>query len=123
MSATGDAEPAGQDRRDRERVAVLGTLEGDVLVLQPMAITEIGHGGVQVETTFPLRIDSLHEIRLSLGEQPIVVKGRVTHCTIIDVEHEFVRYRSGLEFTDVSGRVDAVIAAFVTAIKDGRRGV
>jgi PilZ domain-containing protein len=123
MTATGDSEPAGrQDRRDVERVAVLGELEGEVMVLQPMAITEIGRGGVQVETTFPFQINSLHELRLALGDRPIVVKGRVIHCSIIDVEHEFVRYRSGIEFTDVSGRIDAVITAFVTAIKDGRRG-
>jgi hypothetical protein len=123
MSATADSEPARQqDRRDVERVAVLGELQGEVMVLQSMTITEIGRGGVQVETTFPFQINSLHEIRLALGDRPIVVKGRVIHCSIIDVEHEFVRYRSGIEFTEVSGRIDAVITAFVTAIKDGRLG-
>ena len=122
MTAPADSEPTRQqDRRDVERVAVLGELEGEVMVLQSMAITEIGRGGVQVETTFPFQINSLHEIRLALGDRPIVVKGRVIHCSILDVEHEFVRYRSGIEFTEVSGRIDAVITAFVTAIKDGRR--
>ena len=124
MSATGDSASAGpQDRRYRERVTVLGELEGEVLVPQPMSITEIGRGGVQVETAFPFQINSLHEIRLALGDRPIVIKGRVVHCSIIDVEQEFVRYRSGIEFTDVPGRIDAVITAFITAVKDGRRGV
>src|SRR5258708_36980286 len=122
MTATGDSEPAGrQDRRDVERVAVLGELKGEVMVLQSMAISALGRGGVQVKTTFPFQLNSLHEIRLALGDRPIVVKGRVVHCSIIDVEHEFVRYRSGIEFTEVSGRIHAEITAFVTALKKGRR--
>jgi hypothetical protein len=123
MTPTGDPGPAGpDDRRDEERLAVLGGLQGEVMILQPMAITEIGCGGVQVETAFPFHIDSLHEIRLALGDRPIVVKGRVTHCTIIDVDQEFVRYRSGIQFIELSERAYEVIATFVDAIKDGRRG-
>ena len=123
MAATGDPEPAGrQERRDDERISILGELHGEVMVFQPMTITEIGCGGVQVETAFPLHIDSLHELRLALGDRPIVVKGRVTHCRIIDVEQEFVQYRSGIQFVELPDRVFDVIAAFVHAIKDGRRG-
>ena len=58
------------------------------MIYQPMAIKEISRGGVLVETGFPLQIDSLHEFRLTLGEQSIVVKGRVAHSRISDVEQD-----------------------------------
>jgi hypothetical protein len=119
MTATG--KPARPERREGERVPVLGALDGDVMVFLPMAVTEIAPGGVQVETPFAFQIDSIHELRLALGKQPVVVKGRVTHCSIVDVAQEFVRYRTGLEFVDLPDRVAEVIAAFVEATKDGRR--
>ena len=43
-------------------------------------------GGAQIETMFPLHLDSLHDFRLTLGDRSIVVKGRVAHCSISDVE-------------------------------------
>ena len=108
------------ERREEERVPILGSLDGDVMVFLPMAITEIAQGGVQVETPFPFQIDSLHELRLTLGRQPIVVKGRVIHCSVVDIEQESVRYRTGFEFVDVKDRLSEVIAAFVEKTKDGR---
>ena len=91
------------------------------MVFLPMAITEIGRGGIQVETPFAFQLDSIHELRLALGGTRIIIKGRVTHCSITDVEHEFVRYRTGLEFVDLPERVDEVVAAYVDAMRDGRR--
>ena len=105
------------ERREQERFPILGDLEGEVMVFQPMAITELGRGGIQIETGFPFQIDSIHELRLALGAQPIVVKGRVTHCSIVDVEQEFVRYRSGIEFVDLSDRLRDVVGIFVDAMK------
>ncbi len=104
-----------------ERIQILGELHGEVMVFQPMAIKEISRGGAQVETSFPLQVDSLHEFRLTLGDRSIVVKGRVAHCRISDVEQEIVTYRSGLEFIEPAERVYAVIAEFIEAIKSGRR--
>jgi len=109
------------DKRDRERIPILGELRGEVMVFQPMAIKEISRGGAQVETGFPLQLDSLHEFRLSLGEKSVVVKGRVAHCRISDVDQELVTYRSGIEFIEPSDRVHGVISAFIEAIKTGRR--
>jgi hypothetical protein len=115
MAATGD--PERPERREEERYPVLGALDGNVMVFLPMAIMEIARGGVQVETPFAFQIDSIHELRLTLGDRPIVVKGRVTHCSIIDVEQEAVRYRTGLEFVDLPPRLDEVIGAFVETIR------
>ena len=116
-----EARPADSDKRDSERIQILGELHGEVMVFQPMAIKEIGRGGAQVETVFPLQLDSLHEFRLTLGDRSVVVKGRVVHCSISDVDQELVTYRSGIEFIEPSDRVYSVISEFIDAIKDGRR--
>ena len=113
----------GTNKRDTERIQILGELHGEVMVFQPMTIKEMARGGVQVETGFPLQLDSLHEFRLTLGDRSVVVKGRVAHCSISDVDQEIVLYRSGIEFVEPSERVFAVISDFITAIQDGRRAL
>src|SRR6188474_3651284 len=97
-----------EDKRDTERIEILGELRGEVMVFQPMAIKEMSRGGAQVETTFPLQLDSLHDFRLTLGERSVVVKARVAHCSISDVDQETVLYRTGIEFTEPTERVAAV---------------
>jgi hypothetical protein len=120
MTAT--PRPAGpDDKRDKERIQILGELHGEVMMFQPMAIKEISRGGCQIETDFPLHVDSLHEIRLTLGDKSVVLKGRVAHCSITDVDQEIVTYRSGVEFVEPSERVYSVISGFIDAIKDNRR--
>jgi PilZ domain-containing protein len=109
------------DKRDRERIEILGELRGEVMVFQPLSIKEISRGGCLVETAFPLHIDSLHDIRLTLGEQSVVLKGRVAHCRISDVDQEAVHYQSGVEFIEASERIRGVIVEFIEAIKAGRR--
>jgi PilZ domain len=124
MAAPGDSpKPRRDDVRGGERIQILGELQGEVMVFQPMAITEISRGGAQVETTFPLQLDSLHELRLTLGDRSVIVKARVAHCSISDVDQELVTYRSGVEFIEPSERVFSVISGFIDAIKDGRRAL
>ena len=113
--------PSDDEKRDRERIDILGELRGEVMVFQPLSIKEISRGGCLVETSFPLHIDSLHDIRLTLGEQAVVLKSRVAHCRISDVDQEIVHYRSGLEFVELSERIRGVIVEFIEAIKVGRR--
>ncbi len=113
---------SGSDKtRDTERISILGELRGEVMVFQPMAIREISRGGAQVETAFPFLLDSLHDFRLTLGERSVVVKGRVVHCSISDVDQELVTYRAGVEFIEPSEHVFAVISEFIEAIKTARR--
>ena len=112
-----------EDKRDTERIQILGELKGEVTVFQPMAIKEISRGGAQVETSFPLQLDSLHEFRLTLGDRSVVVKGRVAHCSITDVEQELVVYKSGIEFIEPSERVASVIHEFIEAVQTGRRAL
>lgn len=109
------------EKRERERVEILGELHGEVMMFQPVAIKEISVGGAQVETLFPLQLNSLHDFRLTLGDRSLVLKGRVAHCRISDVDQELVTYRSGVEFIEPNDRISGVIRDFIDAIRTGRR--
>ena len=115
--------PHPDEKRDRERIEILGELHGEVMIFQPLSVKEISHGGCLVETAFPLHLNSLHELRLTLGEQSVVLKGRVAHCRVGDVDQELVTYRSGFEFIEPNDRVRDVIREFIEAIKAGRRWI
>jgi len=112
-----------REKRDTERIQILGELNGEVMVFQPVAVKQISRGGAQIETAFPLQLDSLHDFRLTLGDRSVVVKGRVAHCRISDVDHEQVVYRSGVEFIETSERVQMVVVEFIDAIRSGRRAL
>lgn len=109
------------NKRDTERVPVPAPLHGEVKVFQPMTILDISMGGAQIETPFALQVDSLHEFRLSLGARSIVVKGRIAHCQIGELEEGTVRYRSGVEFIEPSEHVTAAVTAFVEALRFARQ--
>jgi hypothetical protein len=113
----------GGDKREAERVSILGELHGEVMVFQPMLVRDVSRGGVTVETRFPLQIDSLHDVRLTLGDRSVVLKGRVVHARISDVDQDTVLYRNGLEFVEPSQAVAAVIAEFLDTVKTNRSGV
>ncbi len=112
---------SSDEKRDAERFKILGELHGEVMVFQPMVVREVSLNGVQIESAFPLQLNSLHDFRLTLGPRSIILKGRVAHCSISDVDQEVVVYRSGVEFIDVSDRIAAVIAGFLEALKGGRQ--
>jgi c-di-GMP-binding flagellar brake protein YcgR len=86
------------------------------MIYQPTAVRQMSHGGMQVETAFPLQLDSLHDFRLTLGDRSVVVKGRVAHSRISDVDQDIVTYRTGVEFIELSDRVRVAIAHFVDEI-------
>jgi hypothetical protein len=115
--------PEEDDKRDSERIQILGELHGEVMVFQHMTIKEISRTGAQVETALRLQLDSLHDFRLTLGDRSVIVKARVAHCSISDVDQELVTYRSGIEFVEPSERVLDVITGFLDAIRDGRRAI
>jgi hypothetical protein len=102
--------------RDSERIPISGDVTGEVTVYEPMTILDLSDRGAQVETKFPLHLDSLHEFRLSLGARSVVVKGRIAHCQVGELG-ETIRYRSGIEFIEPSEHALAAIHAFVEALK------
>ena len=124
MEARGLQSRAMRDeQRDGERIPVLGELPGEVMVFAPMIIREIGTGGASVDTSFPLHLNSLHDLRLALGSISIVIKGRVVHSRISDVDQDLVTYRSGLEFVEPSERVLAALTTYLESVKANRSGV
>jgi hypothetical protein len=86
------------------------------MVFQPSGVRQLSHGGMQVETSFPLQLDSLHDFRLTLSERSVVVKGRIAHSRISDVDQDIITYSSGVEFVEPSDRVADAIAHFVDAL-------
>jgi hypothetical protein len=109
------------DKRDRQRVPTARHLEGAVMVFQPMTISDISHTGAQIETAFPLQLDSLHDFRLSLGDRSVVVKGRIAHCQVGELRNDTAVYRTGVEFVEPSEPVRHAIADFVDALRLARR--
>jgi hypothetical protein len=106
------------NKRDSERIELAGGLTGEVMVFQPMLVRQISKRGMQVETGFPLLVDSLHDFRLTLsGGYSVVVKGRVAHSHISDVDQDVVRYRSGVEFIEPSKPVADAIAEFIELLR------
>ena len=115
-----------RERRTSERIDLLGTLAGQVMVIQSTEIRQISLGGMLVETRFALQVESLHDFRLLLSqpstEPTVVVKGRVVHSRIADVIQEAVFYHSGIEFISPSAEVTAAIARFIDGLKTEREG-
>ena len=112
---------ADDNKRDTERVPVPSPLNGEVKVFQPMTILDVSHGGAQIETPFALQLDSLHDFKISLGPRSIVVKGRIAHCHIGELREGIVLYRTGVEFIENSGHVQAALDHFVEALKASNR--
>jgi hypothetical protein len=111
------------DQRDAERVPMLGALQGEIMVLEPLVIREISIQGATIETRFPLQLNSLHDLRVALGATRVVVKGRVVHARISEVDQDVVTYRSGVEFVELPERVAAALTDFLNTVKTERTGV
>jgi hypothetical protein len=111
---------AGPSKRRTERIEIIGDPRGEVMVYQPMVLAEVSRAGAQVETTFPLQIDSLHDFRFVLGDRSIVVKGRVAHAHVSNVEDGATIYRSGIEFVEPSERVIEAIGDFMDEVASAK---
>jgi hypothetical protein len=110
-----------EKKRDTERVPVPAPLSGEVKVFQPMTILDVSRGGAQIETPFALQLDSLHEFRISLGEQSIVVKGRIAHCHVGELKEGIALYRTGVEFIENSEHAQMALERFVDMLKLANR--
>ena len=110
------------ERRSSERLPLFGEARGEALVPQPMMVLDVSHGGIRVETDFPFQIAAIHELRIPITDQPVIVRGRVTYCSVADIDAESVRYRSGFEFVDLPERTRDAIDVFVQSVKAQRRG-
>jgi hypothetical protein len=105
------------NKRDSERVLVPAEVTGEVTVYEPMTILDMSVTGAQIETKFPLQLDSLHDFRLSLGSRSVVVKGRIVHSKIGELREGTVVYRTGVEFIEPSEHAVVAMRSFVEAQK------
>src|ERR1044072_4971577 len=99
--------------RQGKRVPILGELHGEIMVLEPLVVKELGAGGATIETRFPLPLNSLHDLRLTLGTHAVVVKARVVHSHVGEMEEDAVRYRSGVEFVEPPAYVGVAISEYL----------
>jgi len=103
--------------RKSDRVPILGELHGEIMVFEPLQVKELAPDGATIETAFPLPLNSLHDLRLTLGTGAVVVKARVVHSHVGEMGEDTVRYRSGVEFVEPPAYVGAAIAEFLDALK------
>ena len=106
------------DKREIERVPIVGPVTGEVTVFQRMAILDMTERGAKVEAPSALQNDSLHDFRLSLNNRSVVVKGRIVYCHIGELRNGVVLYRSGVEFVEPSAHALSAIRDFV-AVQTG----
>jgi hypothetical protein len=103
--------------RKSQRVPILGDLRGEIMVFEPLQVKELTPHGASIETSFPLPLNSLHDLRLTLGTGAVVVKARVVHSHVGEMGEDAVRYRSGVEFVEPPAYVGAAITEFLEALK------
>lgn len=89
------------DQRQRPRTRLPNGLTGEVTVYRPLSVSDLSTQGARVETPEPLRVNSIRAFRLNLGDQTVVLKGRVCHASVRALDDQMVVYTSGVEFLDV----------------------
>lgn len=99
---------------------MLGEASGEVTVVQPLRLVELSARGAQVEIGHPLAVDSLHDFRLHLGAQIVVVKGRIAHCRLHEIDPDRVVYRAGVEFAAAGAHALEAIARHLDALRAAR---
>jgi hypothetical protein len=102
--------------RHGERVPIPDGVRGEIMVFEPLQVKELGPGGATIETSFQLPLNSLHDLRLTLGTGAVVVKARVVHSHVGEMGENAVRYRSGVEFVEPPAYVGAAIAEFLKSL-------
>ncbi|NOT26682.1 MAG: PilZ domain-containing protein [Acidobacteria bacterium] len=107
-------------KRSSERVPIHGTVHGDIMVFEPLLVREVSTSGASIETSFPMHINSLHDVRLTLGDISVILKGRVAHSHVSEVKQDVVTYRTGIEFVEPSPAVLGVLTSFLDELKANR---
>ena len=108
---------AHDDRRHDERLPANGRLRGEAMVFHPVTVVDVSRDGAQIETTFPLQLDSLHQFRISLGDLSVVLRGRIAHCRVGELRDDVAVYRAGVEFVDLSEHARNALSVFVQSLR------
>ena len=106
-------------QRQRQRVPLPNGLTGEVTVYRPLTVTDLSPAGARVETPEPLRVNSVRAFRLNLGEQTVVLKGRVCRASVRALDDDAILYTSGIEFLDVSSMAHLAIERYLDRVGGG----
>jgi len=104
------------DQRQRLRIVLPNGLTGEVTVYRPLTVSDLSAHGARVETPEPLRVNSVRAFRFNLGDQTVVLKGRVCHASVRALDDERVVYTSGIEFLDVPMMARLAIERFLDRV-------
>jgi len=103
-------------------VPIQGELHGDIMVFEPLLVREVSATGASIETSFPMHINSLHDVRLTLDDVSVVLKGRIAHSRVSEINQDVVTYRTGVEFIEPSDAVVKVLTDFLEGLKASHAG-
>lgn len=107
------------NQRQRQRIPLPHGLSGEVTVYRPLTVSDLSPLGARVDTPEPLRVNSVRAFRLNLGEQTVVLKGRVCHASVRALDNSVVVYTSGIEFLDVAPMARLAIERFLDRVGNG----
>ena len=107
------------NQRQRTRVPLPNGLSGEVTVYRPLTVSDLSPHGARVETPEPLRVYSVRAFRFNLGEQTVVLKGRVCHASVHALDDQTVVYTSGVEFLEVPRMTQVAIERFLDRVGGG----
>lgn len=106
------------DKRSSPRMEMLAPVPGEITILAPIALRDLSVRGAQVESAFPLLLNSVHDIRLHLGDDSVVLKCRVAYCRVTNVGDDTAVYRAGVEFIDVPEHAAEAIAVHLERVAE-----
>jgi hypothetical protein len=104
------------DQRQRPRISLPQAITGEVTVYRSVSVSELSLEGARLETPEPLRVNSIRAVRLSLGDQPLVVKARVCHASVRALHDDVVVYTSGVEFLDLTPAARLAIEGYLKRV-------
>ena len=108
-----------EDRRRSPRIEILDRIHGHVVSLDtPVRVGEMSLGGMSIQTSFAFPENSLHEFRLRMGDDSVVLlKGRVIRCREgVDAEGAGI-YISGVQFVDDDPTDTTAVEGLIDKIK------
>jgi PilZ domain len=110
------------DRRRSPRIELLGRLQGHSVSLEvPIVVREISLGGMAIETSEHLPAGSIHEFRLTLGDDSVVeLLGRVMHSRNTALPDATPVFVTGVQFIDDhDDQAHTVSMSFASQRSDG----
>ncbi len=122
----------GLDRRRHRREQLHATLHGTAGLSSNLRVVDLSPAGASVEHAHDLSPGQPCVLDLSLDGVEVHLRAHVAWCQLYSVGSdpdgaEEVRYRSGLEFTDLSAEVVAHLQQYLATLKmptsEGTHGI